>query len=327
MNWFGSDASATGDGNKKIIAETLDMAAQPASPVAKNEDTPRGFLLGAMAYGLWGFLPFYLKAVAHIPSLEVLAHRAIWSVPVAGIVLLILRRTGDLKLAMQNPRMLGMACLTAFIIMVNWGIYVWAVANGHALDAAFGYFLNPLFSIFLAAVLLKERLSRAQLAAIGLVVVAVAILSLDAGGLPWISMGLCVTWGFYALLRKTLPIGPNQGFFLEVLLISIPALPYVVWLEATGQGHLLQSSAWDTFILAIAGVVTATPLMIYANAAKLLRLSTIGIMQYIAPTMIFLIAVLVFQEPLSHIKLAAFALIWVALALYSWAMLNQTRGR
>ncbi|MCK8781655.1 EamA family transporter RarD [Rhizobium sp. NTR19] len=302
------------------------MSAQPDTPVAKNEDTPRGFVLGMMAYGLWGFLPLYLKSIAHIPALEVLAHRAIWSVPVAGVVLLILRRFGDLKRAIQTPRMLGMACLTAFIIMVNWGIYVWAVATDRALDAALGYFLNPLFSIFLAAVLLKEKLSPRQLAAIGLVVIAVAILTLDAGGLPWISIGLCVTWGFYALLRKTLPIGPNQGFFLEVLLISIPALPYVLWLESTGEGHILNGTGMETLLLMMAGVVTATPLMIYANAAKLLRLSTIGIMQYIAPTMIFLIAVLVFHEPLSQIKLTAFVLIWLALALYTSAMLSQARG-
>lgn len=295
--------------------------------IVKNEDTPRGFAFGLTAYFLWGFLPFYLKAVAHLPSLEVLAHRALWSVPVAGIVLLILRRTGDLKVAIQNPRMLAMACLTALIIMANWGIYVWAVAAGRALDAALGYFINPLFSIFLAAVLLKERLAPAQLAAIGLVVVAVAILTYDAGGLPWVSLALTVTWGFYALFRKTLPIGPNQGFFLEVLLISIPSLPYVIWLESTGQGHLLNSTGWDTFILVIAGIVTAGPLMIYANGAKLLKLSTIGIMQYIAPTMIFLIAVFVFHEPLSLVKLGAFALIWFALAIYTWSFLKQTRGR
>ncbi|MFB9951222.1 EamA family transporter RarD [Rhizobium puerariae] len=303
------------------------MATDTAPDIVRNEDTPRGFAFGLAAYFLWGFLPFYLKAVAHIPSLEVLAHRAIWSVPFAGVVLLLLGRTGDLKAALRNPRMLAMAALTAVIIGANWGIYVWAVAAGRALDAALGYFINPLFSIFLAAVILKERLAPAQMAAIGLVAAAVAILTIDAGGLPWVSIGLTVTWGIYALLRKTLPIGPNQGFFLEVLLISIPCLPYVIWLEATGQGHLLHSTGWDTFILSAAGIVTAGPLMIYANGAKLLKLSTIGIMQYIAPTMIFLIAVFVFHEPLSTTKLGAFVLIWAALVLYTWSMLAQTRGR
>jgi chloramphenicol-sensitive protein RarD len=302
------------------------MATDNAS-VVTNEDTPRGFAFGLTAYFLWGFLPFYLKAISHLPAMEVLAHRAVWSVPIAGLVLIVLGRTGDVKVALKNPRMLGMACVTAAFITANWGIYVWAVASGHALDAALGYFINPLFSIFLAAVILKERLAPLQIAAIGLAFVGVAILTWGAGGLPWVSLGLTLTWGFYALFRKTLPIGPNQGFFLEVLLISIPMLPYIIYLEATGQGHFFASSGFDTGMLALAGLVTAGPLMIYANGAKLLKLSTIGIMQYIAPTMIFLIAVFAFDEPLSPIKLASFILIWLALALYTIAMLRQLRAR
>lgn len=308
-----------------MATDTTQPAAAP--PAAQNEDTPRGFAFGLTAYFLWGFLPFYLKAVAHLPAMEVLAHRAIWSVPVAGIVLILLRRTQDVLAALKNPRMLGMACVTAAFITANWGIYVWAVASGHALDAALGYFINPLFSIFLAAVILKERLAPMQIAAIGLAVVGVAILTWGAGGLPWVSLALTFTWGCYALFRKTLPIGPNQGFFLEVLLISIPMLPYVIYLQMTGQSHFFVGNSFDTAMLALAGIVTAGPLMIYANGAKLLKLSTIGIMQYIAPTMIFLIAVFAFHEPLSMIKLGSFVLIWVALALYTVAMLRQLRGK
>jgi chloramphenicol-sensitive protein RarD len=303
------------------------MADESVSAPIKNEDTPQGFAFALTAYLLWGFLPFYLKAVAHLPPLEVLAHRALWSVPVAGIVLLVLRRTEELKTAIRTPRMLGMACVTATFITVNWGIYVWAIAAGHALDAALGYFINPLFSFFLAAVVLREKLSPLQLAAIGLAAIGVAILTWGAGGMPWVSLGLAFTWGCYALFRKTLPIGPNQGFFLEVLLISIPFLPYIVYLEVTGQGHLTNSTGYDTFILMLAGLVTAAPLMIYANGAKLLRLSTIGIMQYIAPTMIFLIAVFAFKEPLSTVKLVAFIFIWSALAVYSYGMLRAVKGR
>lgn len=303
------------------------MADESVSAPIKNEDTRQGFAFALTAYLLWGFLPFYLKAVAHLPPLEVLAHRALWSVPVAGVVLLLLRRTEELKAAIRTPRMLGMACVTASFITVNWGIYVWAIAAGHALDAALGYFINPLFSFFLAAVVLREKLNPLQLAAIGLAAVGVAILTWGAGGLPWVSLGLAFTWGCYALFRKTLPIGPNQGFFLEVLLISIPFLPYIVYLEVTGQGHLTNSTGYDTFILILAGLVTAAPLMIYANGAKLLRLSTIGIMQYIAPTMIFLIAVFAFKEPLSTVKLIAFIFIWSALAVYSYGMLRAAKGR
>ncbi len=303
------------------------MTTTDAPLPAKNEDSARGFAFALTAYFMWGFLPIYMKAVAHMSPIEVLAHRVIWSLPVAGLVLLILRRTSDLKVAFRSPRTLMMAGLTAALITVNWGIYVWAISVDRALDTALGYFINPLFSIFLAAVLLKERLRPLQLAAIALVVAAVAILTVDAGGLPWVALALTVSWGFYAFFRKTLPVGANQGFFLEVLLLSPPALIFIFYSEASGTGHLFNGSMSDTLLLIGSGLITAGPLMIYANGAKLLRLSTIGIMQYIAPTMIFLIAVFVFHEPLSMVKLAAFVLIWIALAIYSWSMLRSYRDR
>jgi chloramphenicol-sensitive protein RarD len=303
------------------------MATTEAPATAKNEDSARGFAFALTAYLLWGFLPIYMKAVAHISPLEVIANRVVWSVPIAGAVLLILRRTSELKAALRSPRTLMMAGLTAGIISINWGVYVWAIAVDRALDTALGYFINPLFSIFLAAVLLKERLQPVQLLAIALVVVAVVVVTFDAGGLPWVSLILTVSWGFYAFFRKTLPVGANQGFFLEVLLLCPIALAYIIYVEASGSGHLFRTGLSDTLLLVGSGLVTAGPLMIYANGAKLLRLSTIGIMQYIAPTMIFLIAVFVFHEPLSMVKLCAFALIWVALGIYSWGMLKASRNR
>ena len=290
-------------------------------------DTRAGFLYALSAYLLWGFLPLYMKLVAHIPSSEVVAHRVIWSVPVAVALLALRGRTADLRAALRSPKMLGMAAMTAALISVNWGIYVWAIAAGHALDAALGYYINPLFSIFLGAVLLKEKLDRAQIAAIALAAVAVAILAFDAGGLPWVSLSLCMSWGFYAFCRKALPIGPNQGFFLEVLILSVPAIGYVIWLESTGQGHFGDTGMADVLWLLSCGLVTAIPLMIYANGAKLLRLSTIGIMQYIAPTMIFIIAVFAFGEPFGTTKLIAFVFIWAALFIYSGSMLHSARAR
>ena len=295
------------------------MSDAPSLP--KNEDSLSGFFFALTAYLLWGFLPLYMKAMAHIPPAEVIAHRVIWSVPIALLVLVVLGRTADLRAAMASPRMLGMAGLTAALISVNWGIYVWAIGSGHALDAALGYYINPLFSIFLGAVLLRERMQRAQMAAIALAVVAVAILTWDAGRLPLVALGLTLTWGAYAFLKKWLPIGPNQGFALEVLILLPPALAYMTWLWLAGAGHFMAGVPVDTALLLGCGLVTAGPLMIYANGAKRLRLSTIAIMQYIAPTMIFLTAVFVFDEPFSRVKLAAFALIWAALAIYTTSML------
>ncbi|MCZ4089813.1 EamA family transporter RarD [Sinorhizobium psoraleae] len=303
------------------------MAEPNAKMPADNTDSAKGFAFALSAYLLWGFLPFFMKAVAHHPAAEVVAHRIVWSVPLAGLVLLWLGRTHEVKAALRSPGMLRMAAVTAVLVTINWGIYVWAIGAGRAIETALGYYINPLFSIFLGAVLLKERPNTAQMVAIALAAIAVAVLAFDAGGLPWVSIGLCISWGFYAFFRKTLPIGPNQGFFLEVLLLSIPSIGYIIWLEATGQGHFGDTGVADVLWLLSCGIVTAVPLMIYANGAKLLRLSTIGIMQYIAPTMIFVIAVFVFHEPFGTAKLIAFALIWAALIVYSGAMLVESRAR
>jgi chloramphenicol-sensitive protein RarD len=290
-----------------------------------NVDTPQGLAFATAAYVLWGFLPLYMKALSHIPAAEVVAHRVIWSVPIAALVLVVMRRTEDLKAALRSPRTLLMGAVTATLISVNWGIYVWAIASGRALEAALGYYINPLFSILLGALLLGERMSKSQVIAIALAAGAVLVLALDTGSLPWVALGLTFSWGLYALAKKSLPVGPNQGFLLEVLLLLIPALLYVSYLSATGQGSFLTTTPLDTWLLLGCGVVTAIPLLIYANGAKLLRLSTIGILQYIAPTMIFLVAVFVFGEEFGRARMIAFPMIWAALILYSSSMLRQMR--
>lgn len=291
----------------------------------ENEDTPQGLAFAVTAYVLWGGLPIYMKALAHVPAAEVVAHRILWSVPVAGALLIVLGRTNDIRVALRSPRTLAMGALTAGLISINWAIYVWAIASGNALEAALGYYINPLFSVLLGALLLGERLSVAQIVAIALAAAAVAVLAYDAGTLPWAAVGLTLSWGMYAFFKKSLPIGPNQGFLLEVLLLTVPALGYVVYLASTGQSHFAAGSGRDTALLLGCGVVTAVPLIAYANGAKLLRLSTIGILQYIAPTLIFLVAVLVFDEPFGQARMIAFPMIWAALVIYSVSLVRQMR--
>lgn len=286
-------------------------------------DTLAGFLYALGAYFLWGFLPLFMKAVSHISPVEVIAHRVIWSVPIAGAVLLITGRTAELKQALTTPRMLAMGGVTAALISVNWGIYVWAIGSGHALDAALGYYINPLFSVFLGAVLLGEKLTKPQLVAVALAGLAVALLTIENGRLPWVALALTGTWGFYAYFKRSLPIGPNQGFMLEVLLLMIPAVTYAVWLQLQGTSHFIKGNTFDTVMLLSCGIVTAVPLMLYANGAKLLRLSTIAMMQYIAPTMIFLTAVFVFHEPMGTARMIAFPMIWGALAIYTLSLLRK----
>ncbi|WP_213685274.1 EamA family transporter RarD [Roseicyclus sp.] len=286
-------------------------------------DTGAGFAYAVSAYLMWGFLPLYMKAITHIPPVEIIAHRILWSVPIAGLILIALGRTGDVMRALKTPRMVGMAAVTAALISVNWGVYVWAIANDRALDAALGYYINPLFSVALGAILLREKLARAQWVAVGLAGLAVAILTISASVLPWVALVLMTTFGIYGFLRKTLPIGPNQGFLLEVLLLCPLALAYLAWLGPSGQ--FFAGSWQDTALLIGTGAVTAVPLMLYANGAKGLRLSTIGLLQYIAPTMIFLIAVFIFNEPFGPARAVAFPLIWAALILYTVTLIRNAR--
>jgi chloramphenicol-sensitive protein RarD len=290
-----------------------------------SEDSPRGLAFAITAYFLWGLLPYYMKALAHVPPAEVIAHRVIWSVPVAALILFAMRRTSDIAAALRNPRTLAMAAVTAALISVNWGIYVWAISTDRALDAALGYYINPLFSVALGAVLLGEKLNRAQMVAIALAALAVIVLTVDAGKVPVAAIGLTFSWGFYAYFKRSLPVGAAQGFFLEVLLLTPIALALLLWFSIHGSGHFLTGSAQDTWLLLAAGLVTAVPLIVYATGAKLLRLSTIGVLQYIAPSMIFVAAVFVFKEPFGTAQMIAFPMIWAALVIFTANLLYQAR--
>jgi len=230
-------------------------------------------------------------------------------------------RTQDIRTALTSPKMLAMGCLTAALVSINWGIYVWAVTSGNALEAALGYYINPLFSVFLGFAVLGEKLTKQQWIALVLAFGAVIILTLEAGRLPMVALGLTLSWGFYALCKRRLPIGPNQGFMLEVLILAVPALLYWAWITRQGMSHF----STDTLLMLGCGVVTAVPLLLYANGAKRLKLSTIGILQYIAPTIIFLIAVFVFAEPFGQARAIAFPMIWAALILYTTSMFRAKK--
>ncbi len=297
-----------------------------ASPAPSSaDDTRAGFAFALSSYLFWGILPIYMKALAHVPPVEVVAHRILWSIPIAGLVLLATRRTADLRAALASPRTLAMVAMPAAIVSLNWGIYVWAIGTGRALDAALGYYVNPLFSVFLGRVLLGERLSPLKWAAIALAAGAVAVLWVDAGQLPVAAVGLTVTWGFYAYFKRRLPIGPTQGFMVEVLLLAPFALIGLAWFAATGTGHFATGPTSDTVLLIGTGFVTAVPLILYAWGAKGLRLSTIGMLQYVSPTLILLTAVFVFAEPFGPAQRIAFPMIWGALAIFTVALVREGR--
>lgn len=260
-----------------------------------------------------------MKAVSHIAVLEVVAHRILWSLPIALFILIITGHAGKFWEALKNPKMLAMACLTSALITINWTIYVWSIANNHAVDAALGYYINPLFNVMLGLFFLRERLGLAQWCSVGLALVAVLILTINAGGLPWVAMLLPVSFGFYAFFRKSLPIGPTEGFALETLILFIPALLMAGYFIAIGEDHFIHGTLSDKGLLIMAGPFTAIPFILFATGAKTLNLTTLGLMQYLTPTFLFLIAIFVFHEPFSYIQLVAFSLIWLGLAIYTWA--------
>ncbi|MEO0486554.1 MAG: EamA family transporter RarD [Pseudomonadota bacterium] len=286
-----------------------------------TQDSAQGLAYAVGAYVLWGFLPLYLKLIDHIPAIEVVAHRILWSVPIAFVAVAVMGQLRTLVPVLHDPRTLAMAALTAALISVNWSVYVYAIATEHAVEAALGYYINPLFSVLLGAVVLRERLDTLQWTAIALAACAVGVLTYDAGRVPLLGLVLMLSFGLYALAKKRLAIGANQGFLLEVLILSIPALAYVAWLEPRGQG----SFAANPWLLIGCGFVTAVPLMLFAQGARRLLLSTTGILQYIAPTMILVIAVFVFGEAFGAARAIAFPLIWAALVLYSISLFRKTR--
>ncbi|WP_062234494.1 EamA family transporter RarD [Aureimonas sp. N4] len=294
------------------------MSDQPA-------ESTRGYVYAVSAYLIWGLvLPIYMKLLSHVSPMEIVAHRILWALPFALLVLAkagLLRDVGRLF----TPRILGLMTLTATLISINWGTYVVAIITGHGVEAALGYYINPLINVLLAAVFLGERPNRPQAAAIALAAFGVVILTVKAGGLPWISLILAGSFGLYGLLRKTVPVSASEGFFLEIAILFLPALGLALWVASTGQNHF-GSNGRETALLIGAGAVTAIPLILYAAAARLLRFTTVGLLQYIAPTFIALTAVFVFGEPFGLWQGVAFGFIWAALAVYTWSMFAGRRS-
>ncbi|MFW2829381.1 EamA family transporter RarD [Sphingomonas sp. ID0503] len=282
-----------------------------------------GLLLGVGAYTLWGLLPLYLKLLHGVPALQVLSHRVLWSVLLLVGLVLLLRR-GRAVMAAARGRTLLLLCASAALIAVNWLVYIWAVLNGHVLEASLGYFLNPIVNVVLGMTVLRERIGRGQLAAIGLAVAGVAVMSLARGGSLWIPLALALSFGTYGLIRKMVAIDALGGLTVETLLLAPLCLALVLHTDASGQGAFGHDRTLDLLLIA-AGAITAVPLLMFASAARRLRYTTMGLLQYIAPTLQFLEAVLLFGEPLRTVELIAFGLIWSGCALYAWHALRSSR--
>ena len=274
-----------------------------------------GYALGA--FGLWGLFPVYFKVVASVPAPEVLAHRIVWSVVFVALLLVLLRQWRAVAGALTHRPTALRLLLSAVLIAVNWLTFIWAVANERVLEASLGYFITPLVSVLLGRVVLGEALARLQWLAVALAGLGVGYMLAGLGKLPWVSLVLAATFGSYGLARKTTAVAAAPGLFVETLLLAPLALGFLVWLGEAGTFGRV-SLEWD-LLLAAAGVVTALPLILFAQAAKRLRLASVGLFQYLTPTCQLLLAVFAFGEVFTADHAVTFGCIWVALALYSFS--------
>jgi chloramphenicol-sensitive protein RarD len=277
------------------------------------------------AYTIWGFLPVYFNLLKSVPPVEVIAHRVIWSVALLLIMLAFRRRLAALWETLTTRRMLLPMAATALLIGLNWLIYIWAVTHGHIAASSLGYFLNPLVNVMLGYFFLRERLTPAQWIAVGLAGVAVAIIAAGALDALWISLSLALTFGLYGLIRKVAPVGPMVGLAAETIILLPLCVAFMAVWAVDGQNHFAQGQLSIDLLLVAAGVVTAVPLLLFASAARRMKYATIGLIQYIGPTIQILLAVLVYRESLTAVHLIAFPLIWTGLALYSWDAWRQVR--
>ena len=284
-----------------------------------------GVAFAGGAFLIWGITPIYWKLLRHVPALELLAHRIVWALVLVAVWMTVRRRWPDLLDAVRKPRTVASLLASTACIAVNWGLFIWAVNTDRVLSTSLGYYINPLVSVLLGLVVLRERLNRRQWLAVGLATVAVAILTARVGHLPWISLALAFSFGFYGLLRKTVAADAVTGLTFETAALTPLCLAFLAWRERLGVAALSHQGLGVDLLLVAAGAVTAIPLILFTLGARRLPLSTVGLLQYIAPTCTFLLAVFLYSEPFSAAHGVAFALIWTALAIYTFDLRSRLR--
>ncbi|WP_406400285.1 EamA family transporter RarD [Streptomyces sp. NBC_00879] len=284
-----------------------------------------GLLYGIGAYGMWGLVPLFWPLLKPAGALEILAHRMVWSLAVVGIALVALKRWGWIRELIRQPRKLALISVAASVITVNWGLYIWAVNSGHVVEASLGYFINPLVTIAMGVLLLKERLRPAQWAAVGTGFAAVLVLAIGYGQPPWISLTLAFSFAMYGLVKKKVNIGGLESLAAETAIQFLPALGFLLWLGADGSASFGSHGAGHAALLAATGVVTAAPLVCFGAAAIRVPLSTLGLLQYLAPVFQFLLGILYFHEAMPAERWAGFALVWLALTCLTWDALRTAR--
>jgi len=289
--------------------------------------TRQGLIYGLLAYFIWGFFPVYFKALHGIPPLEVVSHRIVWSVVFLLVLTACSRRWPEVRAAFGSRQVLLTLVGSTLLISVNWLVFIYAVAQGQVLQSSLGYFMTPLINVLLGVVFLRERLRPLQIASLLLAMAGVALLTARVGSVPWISLILAATFGLYGLLRKTVRVESMAGLLVETLLTGPLALGYLLWLAGQQTASFPSATDKGALLLPLAGILTATPLVLFASAARRLKLATIGFLQYITPSMHFALAVAVYGETFTRSHLLTFLLIWSGLALYSIDALRIYRSQ
>ena len=294
----------------------MNNTAQAVSPASVRTDS-RGLAAAATAFLIWGLLPLYLKALQSVPVLQVTAHRLVWGCAFAFAWLTLRKELGHVRSALRNPITRWRLCASAALISINWITYVWGIAANRVVETSFGYFINPLVNVLLGVVILGERLNVAQWTAVAIAAAGVSYLTWSAGHLPWISLTLAFSFGLYGLVRKLVQVDSLAGFGSETLLLFPIGLGYLVWCEWAGVGSAGQNGVGLNLFLVLGGPLTAIPLVLFAFGARRIPYSTVGLLQYIGPTIQLILAVLVFKEPFRGPRVVGFILIWTALAVYA----------
>ncbi|MBC8332098.1 MAG: EamA family transporter RarD [Anaerolineae bacterium] len=277
----------------------------------------KGIWYGVGAYVLWGFFPIYWKLIHDVPALEIISHRMVWSFVFVAIVIALRKSWQGFRPVLENRKRALVYLGTGLLLTLNWLVYVWAVNSGYIVESSLGYFINPLVNVLLGVVFLRERLRLGQWIPVGLAAAGVLYLTVSYGSLPWIALTLAFSFGFYGLLKKTAALNSTHGFMLETGFIFFPVLGYLIYLELTGQAAFGHQSLFTTGMLIFAGVATGLPLLWFGAAARQIPLSTLGLLQYIAPTLQFSIGVLLYGEDFSQARVIGFSIIWLALLIYS----------
>jgi chloramphenicol-sensitive protein RarD len=295
------------------------VASITSTPHTANQ---QGLAAGVLAYFLWGFLPLLFKLVDHVGSVSVVAERTFWSLIIVGVIVLVSRRIAEVRAALSDGRTVRAMAISAALLACNWLIYVWSVETGQVLEASFGYFINPMINVAIGMIFLGERQNRTQSIAIAIAVVALVIQAIGLGNIPYVALGLAITFAFYGYVRKTAPVNSTTGLFVETLLLAPLAIGYLIYGFAT-EGLGAHADPQTAFFLLLTGPATAAPLLLFSFAVQRLRLTTIGMLQYLAPSIAFILAITVFGEHLNVTRVISFALIWLSLIVFTMGSMNR----